>query len=399
MLVVVAAAAQSLWSGYEAAKHARSMEAWYRGKWGTDGCLGDATLIGRQVFLPETASNGSVAVPRRARDLDCYARTKYREFKLAGFRGGVRVALTVNGELQRLDPNTTIASRVVAPLAAISGTDVVVFLTLQSRRPKTVSHEWHSQRFQKMPVYDDAEERRVLGGVVARMIRAGAAAVDAHLYELVRRPPQMPSHFSGANPGKASVNRFQLVWPSYALHLLVHSLVWRDVERRERVEGREFDVLYKMRADAGWLGDAPIFFKQQQHQQEDDAVRVKSCLAWGGINDKFAVIPRRHAENWMRLLEAYYDDTLHGYKNSEEYQLLVAKRHNIPVKREPTKFPMLDYYWWLRAADGSRGCFPWNYAGIVVHHRHRVACTCLSAELCPRASAKLCAGPRPLGNS
>ena len=37
-------------------------------------------------------------------------------------------------------------------------------------------------------------------------------------------------------------------------------------------------------------------------------VATKRCLEWGGLNDKFAVLPRAHAAAWMRLLEAYYDE-------------------------------------------------------------------------------------------
>ena len=33
-----------------------------------------------QVFLPETRKNGTVAVPSRARDVDCYVRTRWRSF-------------------------------------------------------------------------------------------------------------------------------------------------------------------------------------------------------------------------------------------------------------------------------------------------------------------------------
>ncbi len=65
----------------------------------------------------------------------------------------------------------------------------------------------------------------------------------------------MPSKWSGANPGKSVVERFQLVWPSFALHMLVHSLVWSDVLTWERKHG-QLNHIVKMRADAGWLGDA-----------------------------------------------------------------------------------------------------------------------------------------------
>ena len=113
----------------------------------------------------------------------------------------------------------------------------------------------------------------------------------------------MPSKWSGANPGKSVVERFQLVWPSFALHMLVHSLVWSDVVKWEARHGR-LDHIVKMRADAGWLGDAPVVGVDV----DDSVALVKACASWGGLNDKMVLLPRRYADKWMDLLTAYYDD-------------------------------------------------------------------------------------------
>lgn len=339
-------------------------------------CVGDAELTGRQIFLKETSANGSVAVPPRAADLDCYARTKFR--RVYG-SGATNLAVGINGELQRLDPNTTLPQRVVRPYS--KKFNVAVYLTVQSRRPKLQKQDWHSSRFVGMPQYDDTRELRVLETLAERFLRAGALVVKIHLYELIRRPPQMPSKYSGANPGHASVARFQLVWPSYALHLLVHSLLWRDIEGH--------DFLIKMRADARWLKDAPVV----GDDLDAHSVSVKACLPWEGLNDKVAIIPFKYSSYWMQLLELYYDPTFHGYKNSEQFQRLVALRYHIPVTQEPTKLAVLDYYWWLPDQHGGQGCFPWNYAGVQSPTR----CQCLTSSLCPQAYAKLCAGNRPLG--
>lgn len=302
------------------------------------------------------------------------------------------VAVTVNGEVQRLDPNTTIAAHVVGPLAR-AGLGVVVFLTLQSKRPKTSPREWHSHRFVNMPIYTDNQERDMLERLANRFLSTGAAGVRVSVYSLIRRPPHMPSRYSGARPGNAKqVARFQLVWPSYALHLLVHSMVWRDVREYEEERTLKFDFVYKMRADAGWLADAPL----PKVHLDANVVHVKKCLAWRGINDKLALIPRAYADNWMRLLELYYDDTFHGYKNSEQYQLLLSRRYHIPVKSVPHALASLDFYWWLPDRQGQLGCFPWNYAGIVDSQVSQ-KCDCVDADLCRLVHSRLCAGERPLG--
>lgn len=370
--------------------------------WGTGadaGCLGAPAASGKQVFLPETdATNGSVAVPKRADDVTCYARTKLRRSfagrgaapTRAGPGAGKVVAVTINGELQRMDPNTTAAARVVRPYAAL-GFEVRVFLTLQSQRPRAHKGEWHASRFKAIPVYDAAAEVALLERLAGVFLDAGAASIETHLYDLARRPPQMPSSFSGANPGKSkSAARFQLVWPSYALHLLVHSAVWADVERWEAAAAREVDFLVKMRADAFWLADAPA----PGVAIDAGAATVKACLAWDGLNDKVAVVPRRYAGHWMRLLEAYYDATLSGYKNSEQFQLALARRFHIPVKAEKDALAVQDFYFWLPAVSGDLGCFPWNYAGVLGGGR----CACVSDRLCGAVRSAMCAGRRPLGN-
>ena len=78
------------------------------------------------VWFRENPEDYSVKVHPRATDLDCYIRTKRRETFVhpAGShcsrtqnRCKGRVAVTVVGELSRLDPNTTIGSNVVATYA------------------------------------------------------------------------------------------------------------------------------------------------------------------------------------------------------------------------------------------------------------------------------------------
>ena len=98
-----------------------------------------------------------------------------------------------------------------------------------------------------------------------------------------------------------------------------------------------------MRADAGWLADAPA----PGVTLEGSAVVVKECLDWGGLNDKLAIVPRKYAAPWMRLLEAYYDDVAADYKNSEQFQLRLAHAFHVPVRKEPTALAMLDFYFWL----------------------------------------------------
>lgn len=334
------------------------------------GCLGVAAESGHQLFLPETHANGTVAVPRRARDVDCYIRTRWRSFAEHASKPskGKTVGITINGELQRVDPNTTIAHNVVRPYA--QHFDVYVFLTVQGPRPKHASN-WHAHRFAGLPSYDEAEERRVVEDLVDRFLDAGAKGVEVHLYDLVRRPPQMPSKWSGANPGKSRVERFQLVWPSFALHLLVHSAVWRDVLRWE-ARHAPLNSIVKMRADAGWLADAPVVGVDV----DDSVALVKACASWGGLNDKMVLLPRKYADTWMDLLTSYYDDevwhhhkcdqagsrTKVGYKNTEEFQLCVARLHHIPYKELGHELPVYDYYWWLRDQAGRKGCFPRNYA-------------------------------------
>ena len=377
------AASARRWTGYlgateELRRNILAETGWYARYWDRRGCLGAAATSNHQLFLPETRRNGTVAVPARARDVDCYVKTRWRSFAANALTTESKwrtVGAVINGELQRVDPNTTISERVIRPYS--KHFHVYVFLSVQGPRPQHVS-EWHAHRFAGLPSYDEDQERRVVEDLVDRFLGAGARGVEVHLYDLVRRPPQMPSshHVCGRCPGKSIVERFQPMWPSFALHMLVHSLVWSDVLKWEAKHGR-LDHIVKMRADAGWLGDAPVVGVDV----DDSVALVKACASWGGLNDKMVLLPRRYADNWMDLLTAYYDDQtwqLHkcdrartqrklGYKNSEEFQLCVARLHHIPYKELGHELPVYDYYWWLRDEKGRKGCFPRNYAVVPRH--------------------------------
>ena len=268
----------------------------------------------------------------RAADLDCYIKTKQtKTFKDAsggctkkahGCKG--RVAVTIVGELSRLDPNTTIASNVVAPYAH-AGYEVVVFVTVQAVRPQA---GWHGARFKTMPRYNEEQQLTVVDNFGALFLSHGATAVVTHLYDLVKRPPMMPSSRTGgpghSNGGK-EYTRFQQAWESYPLHCLVHSNVWRDVHRYEQAT-HQFDYLLKMRGDSHWLHAAPL-----PDTQHAGSVSIRECMPWDGYNDKFAYLPRAYAKDWMMLFEAYYDQNYHGYTNSEQLQKLIAKTKQIPV--------------------------------------------------------------------
>ena len=117
----------------------------------------------------------------------------------------------------------------------------------------------------------------------------------------------MPSKKSGGPGHSTQYVRFQQAWESYPLHCLVHSNIYRDLVMYETAEKREFDLLLKMRGDSYWLHPAPL-----PDTQHAESVSIRECMNWDGYNDKFAYIPRPFAAHWMRLLEAYYDETIRG---------------------------------------------------------------------------------------
>lgn len=112
-----------------------------------------------------------------------------------------------------------------------------------------------------------------------------------------------------------------------------------DMLAYEALAGVRFDRVVEMRGDAFWAKPLPALATL-----DDNSVHIKKCLGkpgggwyseeilwcgltlslavgactgWNGINDKFAVLPREWAEPWMDLLGHYYNDTVHGYWNSE----------------------------------------------------------------------------------
>ena len=334
----------------------------------------------------------SVAVPNRTGDLSCYVRTINRRI-ISNLEGPScrkkrslckqYIAVTIHGEQLRLDPNSTIGTRVVHPYNA-AGYEVVVFLTLQVGRPKKTS--WHFNRFKNLPSYSTQEEQQAaMDKHASHFIASGAAAVVMHTYDLIRLPPMMPSSRTGG-PGKGTVKRFELMWMSYIIHCLVHSNVWHDVEMYEGRMGRKFDLLIKTRADSFWLSDASL-----PYTQHAGSVSVKQCLSWTGYNDKFAYIPRKYAKAWMQLLEAYHDPTYFGFKNSEQLQKMIATRHNIPVVERRDHFNVWDYYWWMNDRQGIQGCFPANYVGFQEHTAGGKCLPCFSSIVqCESVRKRVC---------
>lgn len=351
-------------------------------------CRGSAPDVKSVDWLREL--NGSVEpIPPRATDLSCYIRTLWRQSFVHGHHakgmeghglpeakqvdyGGPRpgtqassrslesklVAVTVHGELLRLETNSTIARHVVAPLVS-QGARVVVFLTLQSSEPMTSS--WHVERFVGLDLMETELEKQGKASAAAkRFIDFGAERVHVHLYALERIPPAMPTSKTGG-PGHGSVKRFELVFRNYVIFCLLHSNVMRDVEHFENQSGERFDLLVKQQADSYWFRDMPL--TSQEGVDIFGAVTVKACMGWNGYNDKFALVPRRFLGPWMKLLEAYYQpDFIENYKNSEMMILRIAERTGTPV-RLSKEVSVVTYYHWGLDVQGRRGCFPARYSG------------------------------------
>ena len=118
---------------------------------------------------------------------------------------------------------------------------------------------------------------------------------------------------------------------------------------------------------------------------------IKRCLSWDGYNDKFVIIPRRYAEKWMTLLEAYHDASYDGYKNSEQLQMAISAKHSIPVKQR-NDLPVIDYYHWLpsKGTGNISGCFPMHYSGFGPDGRG--SCSCFGDQKqCDFVHQNLCA--------
>lgn len=359
----------------------------------------------KSVHTLEETANGSVAVPAAATDLDCYARTiettNWRNDSFAPdaattatmtARTRRRVAVAILGELPRVTPHTTIGDRVVAPLTRRGDSVTVILSTTRDKaRVPAMRMNAGAHRFARMPRFDGSAASARVTALVAHFRTAGAVAVHACVWEFARMPPLMPSP-----PG---ARRFRENQMSFVLHCLVHSLLWRDVEAAERAAAQPFDVVLSLRNDALWLREFPsrgalaagrldATADAAAAGDDGDAVLTKACLAWGGYNDKFAVLPRRFAAPWMRLLEAYYDPSFFQYKNSEELQKLVAMRHTIPVRELHRVFDTVDFYHWGEDDAGRHGCVPEYYSGVL--RDNEKVCACFRSAVCDEVRLRLC---------
>ena len=91
-------------------------------------------------------------------------------------------------------------------------------------------------------------------------------------------------------------------------------------------------------------------------------------------NAGVALVPTLEKRSRTHVIRRYYGDVIfeqrfgerepRGYKNSERFQLLLARRYHIPVRAVETELAVFDYYHWLPDLSGAKGCFPKNYAGV-----------------------------------
>jgi hypothetical protein len=349
-------------------------------------CPGSPVGGGLQWLRESTLKDGnvSVGVHPRTNDLSCYITSLWRETvgrRAAETTTRPHFLVVVYGEFHRLDVHSTIGQHMIAPYVA-AGYRVSVSLTLQTSN--TVKTNWHDSRFETLTQMHMTfeEKQRAVVALAQDFLRQGAEQVHAHLYALHHLPPMMPTKATGG-PGRGSVVRLELMWASYDIHCLVHSIAWRDVELAEGETGAQYDLIAKTRADTFLLGDIPLV----PPSPRSAAVMIKRCLNWGGYNDKFALIPRKYARPWMSLLEAYHDPSYVNYKNSEQLQKAIAERHRIPVD-ERVDIPAIDYYHWIRGTQGHLGCFPQRYAGVSGEE-----CRCFSnATQCAAVKSRLCPG-------
>jgi len=285
-----------------------------------------------------------------------------------------RVALTICGELFRFHYNSTVKQLVAHAVKAGYAVDVFIELAhethedmlhrqAQTRRyfDESEADAWRNEaKYSKSAQreFSVAEIKAIEGEVRSKTKLAGGNLVSFRTYKqrsLSAAEPEKFSHFTSGSP-QGSEHILQQLYGMLR--------VWRVVEQYELDQRQFYDVVIRQRSDAYWL--APLVIKSLPH----DAVSVKKCAHYGGVNDKIAVIPRQFAKHWMELLLDYYisEHRLHqGYPNPESFIGLNAMAKSIKVAPQAAELlPTVDYRPYMQP-DGDKateeGCFSPIYLG------------------------------------
>ena len=289
------------------------------------------------------------------------------------------ILLLVYGELERGPRpanSTSIASHVVAPLVKQrreTHAEVSVVVSAQCFRPR-LHIEKNRNRWEGLMPYTQDEQEKARLDTIDAFLSAGARRVF-YQYHCSRDDTKASAfsgeslHYGGVLTGTRASDGMCLRppclkvhdAPSARAHLFARHTAYRDLQAAERAWGVAaarspnlpfFRWVILVRNDAFWIRD--ILPSLPDSLPSTNHVATKDCLEWGGLNDKFAILPRQKTlEIWM--------DTSHAlsslnYSSVESLLLAIAMQNDVPIARlSPSDLPFVDHYSW-------RGCFPSKYA-------------------------------------
>jgi len=255
---------------------------------------------------------------------------------------GARIALTVTGEFFRFHYNSTV-SQVVAHNVK-SGFIVHVFVLLSRNKVSS----WNMGQYDNSAGLSKDGEHKFEDDFRKEVTSAGGEVKLFKLYEQVEL-------------GEVEFGKFEqfnrMLKTSEHLLQQFHGvdMVWQHVQAAEIKTLQIYDAVIRQRNDAYWF--QPLRLEMFPRHK----VSVKGCMSWGGINDKFALVPRPFARAWFEILTDYYlNADVPVYENPEKFLHKMMTNKLVPTW--PADAELLACVDWRHYQKG--GCFPTMYLGI-----------------------------------
>jgi len=124
---------------------------------------------------------------------------------------------------------------------------------------------------------------------------------------------------------------------------------------------------------------------------------LASCLGFGGLNEKVAVLPRRSATPWLGAFVRFYVDGVGGCHNTEKFLQNIATIDGIPIEKVDSMWlPTLDIRDVKTNASHGRlrqegGCLSLLYiGGFAGGQREDQRCECVAEGHCDAVVRRLC---------
>lgn len=255
-------------------------------------------------------------------------------------RSDLRIGVCVTGQITRLELESKVHNLIDVNLnlgvSDLTAMDIVMILA-----PPNSTHFVNEdiKSFQmETDMYETGQDIRNYIAATTQSVNRAGLNLTIILRSQEEKPLVHQWHVDHLNKKKMTMTDSQVVERarSHVRQWTALSECMDEIAKLEEWHQIRYDVLVKIRDDSYIL--QPFNLRNVEWK---DAVGVKSCLQWGGMNDKVAVMDRKFGEIFFKApITAYYDPAIDwptiqrtvGINNPESYLNAVFHMRGLPIR-------------------------------------------------------------------